>query len=48
MIDLSKLELTEAVPWTPEEEIAEANAWGYDSVEGWLSAMSKQSFEELE
>lgn len=39
-IDLSKMELTRATPWTPEEELAEAQAWGYDSVEAWLTDMN--------
>lgn len=41
MIDLSKLGLTQVAPWTPEEELAEAKAWGYDSVEDWLEDMDK-------
>lgn len=38
-IDLSKITLQQAKPWTPEEELAEAKAWGYDSVEAWEQDM---------
>jgi len=38
-IDLSKITLQQAKPWTPEEELAEAQAWGFDTVEEWLADM---------
>ena len=36
MIDLSKMELVEARPLSAEEELQEAKAWGYSSVEEFL------------
>lgn len=49
MIDLSKIEISEVKPMSPEEELKEAEAWGYDSVECFIADMDKaiQECEEM-
>jgi len=40
MLDGKQIE--QVTPWTEEEELAEARAWGYDSIEEWHNALANE------